>query len=385
MRQAVLAKLTLAVTASLWLAACGQAEQNQGGGYPTGPQSVGVVTLQPQTVPLMTSLPGRVTAYKVAEVRPQVGGILKQQLFTEGSMVTAGTPLYQIDPALLRAEVDAAQANVASAEASLQSQQARFQRFRNLLTERAVSQQEYDEAEASYLQAQAQVKQATAQLQKAQLNLAYTTISAPISGRIGRSMVTAGSLLQANQGQALTNIHQLDPIYVDIAQSSEQFMQLQQALKVGQLKLDEQQRVAVTVEVAGETLVGQLLFSEVSVSPDTSSLTLRAQFPNPEQLLLPGMFVSAELDQGVLQDILLAPQQGVSRDPRGRPQVMLVNANGRVEQRYIEVDGTYGAYWRVKSGLQVGDQLIVEGLQKIQPGAAVKADEVTLSHTTERN
>lgn len=379
MCQRPIAALSLALATTFWLAGCGQAEQTSDGMNVGGPQSVGVVTITPQSVPLSTELPGRVTAFKVAEVRPQVSGILLQQRFTEGSMVQQGQPLYQLDPALFEAELAAAQASLASAEALLHSSKARFQRSTGLLAEKAISQQDYDEAEANFLTAQANQKVAQAALQKAQLNLDYTRVEAPISGRVGRSSVTAGALVQAGQQQALTTIHQLDPIYVDIVQSSEEFMRLQQAVRDGRLQTDADQGAQVTIKLdaAGtQQLTGTLLFNEVTVDSDTSSMTLRAQFDNPEQWLLPGMFVRAELAAGELQQTLLAPQQGVTRDPRGRPTALVVNQQGQVEMRYLTLGGTYQANWIVLDGLATGDRVIVEGLQKVQPGATVTAEEV---------
>lgn len=379
MRQRPLAALSLALATTFWLAGCGQAEQTSDGMSAGGPQSVGVVTVTPQSVPLTTQLPGRVTAFKVAEVRPQVSGILREQRFVEGSMVTQGEPLYQLDPALFEAELAAAKASLASAEALLHSNQARFERSQGLLAEKAISQQDFDEAEANFLSAQANHKVAEAALQKAQLNLDYTRVAAPISGRVGRSSVTVGALVQAGQAQPLTTIHQLDPIYVDIVQSSEEFMRLQQAVRNGRLQTNGEQgeQVTISLDAAGEQqLTGTLLFNEVTVDSDTSSMTLRAQFDNADQWLLPGMYVRAELAVGELQQTLLAPQQGVTRDPRGRPTALVVNDQGKVEMRYLTLGGTYQANWIVLDGLVAGDQVIIEGLQKVQPGATVTAEEV---------
>ncbi|CAI8158660.1 efflux RND transporter periplasmic adaptor subunit [Pseudidiomarina mangrovi] len=379
MRQRPFAALSLAFATTFWLAACGQAEHTSDGMNTGAPQSVGVVTLTPQSVPVSTTLPGRVTAFKVAEVRPQVSGILRQQRFVEGSLVQQGEPLYQLDPALFEAELAAAQASLASAEAVLQANAARYERSKGLLEEKAISQQDYDEAEANFLSAQANQQVAQAALQKAQLNLDYSRVAAPISGRIGRSSVTVGALIQVGQAQALTSIHQLDPIYVDIVQSSDEFMRLQQAARSGRLSTDSEQgpRVTITLDSAGEQqLTGTLLFNEVTVDSDTSSITLRAQFDNADQWLLPGMYVRAELAAGELQQTLLVPQQGVTRDARGRPTAMVVNAQGEVEMRYLTLGNTYNANWIVLDGLSAGDQVIVEGLQKIQPGAKVTAEEV---------
>ncbi len=379
MRQRSIAVLSLAFATTFWLTACGQAEQTSDGMYAGGPQTVGVVTITPQSVPWSTSLPGRVTAFKVAEVRPQVSGILLEQRFIEGSFVKQGEPLYQLDPALFEAELATAEAALASAEALLQSSKARYQRSQELLTRQVISQQDFDEAEANFLTADANQKVATAALQKALLNLDYTRVKAPISGRVGRSSVTAGALLQAGQTQPLTSIHQLDPIYVDIVQSSQDFMQLQRAVRDGRLQTTADQGAQVTIQLDGsvnQQLSGTLLFNEVTVDTNTSAITLRAQFDNAEQWLLPGMYVRAELATGELQQTLLAPQQGVTRDPRGRPTALVVNANNEVELRYLRLAGTYHANWIVIDGLVAGDRVIVEGLQKIQPGVQVMVEEV---------
>ena len=381
MRQRNLSPIAAAVLASaLFISGCsdnneGAAQQQQA----QPQQTVGVVTLQPQDVAINVTLPGRATAYRSAEVRPQVSGILEQQLFTEGSEVKAGQSLYQIDAATYEADVSAAAAAVAQTQATLAASSARFERFQGLLEKKAVSQQEFDEAEAAYLQAKAALKVAEAELERAQLNLEYTKVKAPISGRIGRSLLTEGALVSVGQAQALTTIHQLDPIYVDIQQGSEAYLQLQQAIAAGRISMtaDNQPQVRLFANGSKEVLAeGKLLFNEVTVDPTTSSITLRAQFANPERRILPGMYVTAEVASGSLQGALLAPQTGVSRDPRGRAVAMVVNQDGKVEQRYLELDGTSGKSWIVRSGLEAGDQVIVEGLQKIQPGAPVQTEEV---------
>ncbi|RUO50760.1 efflux RND transporter periplasmic adaptor subunit [Pseudidiomarina aquimaris] len=381
MRQRNLSPIAAAVLASaLFISGCsdnneGAAQQQQA----QPQQTVGVVTLQPQDVAINVTLPGRATAYRSAEVRPQVSGILEQQLFTEGSEVKAGQSLYQIDAATYEADVSAAAAAVAQTQATLAASSARFERFQGLLEKKAVSQQEFDEAEAAYLQAKAALKVAEAELERAQLNLEYTKVKAPISGRIGRSLLTEGALVSVGQAQALTMIHQLDPIYVDIQQGSEAYLQLQQAIAAGRISMtaDNQPQVRLFANGSKEVLAeGKLLFNEVTVDPTTSSITLRAQFANPERRILPGMYVTAEVASGSLQGALLAPQTGVSRDPRGRAVAMVVNQEGKVEQRYLELDGTSGKSWIVRSGLEAGDQVIVEGLQKIQPGAPVQTEEV---------
>ena len=380
MRQRTLSPIAAAVfTGMLLLAGCSDQEQAQGQNQQQQQQTVGVVTLKPQNVDLNVTLPGRATAYRTAEVRPQVGGILQAQLFTEGSDVEQGQSLYQIDPANYEADVASAKASVAQAKATLSAANARFSRFEGLLAEKAVSQQEFDEAEASYLQAQAQLKVAEAELERAELNLGYTKVYAPISGRIGRSMLTEGALVSVGQAQALATIHQLDPIYVDVQQASEAYLQLQRAIANGQVTTDADNQPRVRLFANGSDQViaeGKLLFNEVTVDPSTSTITLRAQFDNPDRAILPGMYVTAEVDTGALQNALLAPQAGVTRDPRGRAVALVVNGEGEVEQRYLVVDGTSGDSWIVRDGLSEGDKVIVEGLQKVQPGAKVQTEEV---------
>ncbi|MGQ4275831.1 efflux RND transporter periplasmic adaptor subunit [Pseudidiomarina sp. E22-M8] len=379
MRQRTLSPLAIAVFSSAMLiAGCSDAEQSAPA-QAQQRQTVGVVTLATQPLELTTTLPGRATAYRSAEVRPQVSGILQQQLFVEGSEVEAGQSLYRIDPAIYQADLASAKAAVAQAKASLSAASARFNRFRDLLADKAVSQQEFDEAEAAYLQAQAQLKVAEAQQQRAALNLDYTAVKAPINGRIGRSVLTEGALVSVGQSQPLTTIHQLDPIYIDIQQSSEAYLQLQEAITAGRIRIDANRQASVKLFANGGAEViaeGKLLFNEVTVEPSTSSIALRAKFNNPERRILPGMFVTAEIATGTLTNALLAPQTGVSRDPRGRAVALVVNADGLVEQRYIEVSETSGSNWIVRSGLSAGDQIIVEGLQKVQPGATVKTEEV---------
>ncbi|MDN7128513.1 efflux RND transporter periplasmic adaptor subunit [Pseudidiomarina terrestris] len=379
MRQRTLSPLAIAIISSaMFIAGCSDAEQSAPQ-QAQQQQTVGVVTLASQSLELSTKLPGRATAYRSAEVRPQVSGILQEQLFTEGTDVEAGQSLYRIDPAIYKADLASAEAAVAQAEATLSAATARFNRFQDLLADKAISQQEFDEAEAAYLEAQAQLKVAEAQQQRAAVNLEYTAVKAPISGRIGRSVLTEGALVSVGQSLPLTTIHQLDPIYVDIQQSSEAYLQMQEAITAGRIRVDEnnQPRVKLYTNNSTEAIAeGQLLFNEVTVDPSTSSIALRAKFDNPQRRILPGMFVTAEIATGTLTNVLLAPQTGVSRDPRGRAVAMLVNAEGEVEQRYIEVRETSGSHWIVRSGLEAGDKIIVEGLQKVQPGATVQTEEV---------
>lgn len=367
------------IATSIFLASCSES----GPAAPAAGQeqlmTVGIVTIQPQNIDLTTTLPGRASAYRVAEVRPQVSGILEKRLFDEGAMVTAGEQLYQIDASMYEAELASAQAEIARAKAAVKATKSRFERSKGLLSDNAISQQDFDEAEASYLQAEAQLKVAQANLARAELNLEYTQVKAPISGRIGRSQLTEGALLSVGQAQPLTTITQLNPIYIDISQSSNDYLRLQQLMASGRIVTDADNRAQVTVrlgESEGYAATGELLFNEVTVDPLTSAITLRARFDNPDHVILPGMFVRAEVDTGNLQNAILAPQSGVTRDPRGRAMVFVVNGNNVIEQRFIEVDQTMGSNWVVTSGLQPGEKIVVEGLQKIQPGMTVKTEEV---------
>ena len=379
MQQRLRKPLFVSVLASaLMLAACGDAQQNADAGQQQQ-MTVGVVTIEPRSVDLTTTLPGRASAFRVAEVRPQVNGILQSRLFEEGSMVESGQQLYQINADLYEAEVASAKAEIARAQAAIKSSKSRFERSRNLLNDKAISQQDFDEAEAAYLQAEAQLKVAQANLTRAELNLDYTRVEAPIAGRIGRSQLTEGALLSVGQAQPLTTITQLDPIYVDIAQSTSEYLKLQAAIADGRIVTDSDNRAAVTVRVgeAGNySTTGELLFNEVTVDPQTSAITLRAKLANPKHAILPGMFVRAEIGTGSLKNAILAPQSGVSRDPRGRAIAMVVNQEGKVEQRYLTVESTIGSDWIVTDGLAAGDKVIVEGLQKIQPGMPVQTEEV---------
>lgn len=367
------------IATSIFLASCSES----GPAAPAAGQeqlmTVGIVTIQPQNVDLTTTLPGRASAYRVAEVRPQVSGILEKRLFDEGAMVTAGEQLYQIDASMYEAELASAQAEIARAKAAVKAAKSRFERSKGLLSDNAISQQDFDEAEASYLQAEAQLKVAQANLARAELNLEYTQVKAPISGRIGRSQLTEGALLSVGQAQPLTTITQLNPIYIDISQSSNDYLRLQQLMASGRIVTDADNRAQVTVrlgESEGYAATGELLFNEVTVDPLTSAITLRARLDNPDHVILPGMFVRAEVDTGNLQNAILAPQSGVTRDPRGRAMVFVVNGDNVIEQRFIEVDQTMGSNWVVTSGLQPGEKIVVEGLQKIQPGMTVKTEEV---------
>ncbi|HQR54485.1 MAG TPA: efflux RND transporter periplasmic adaptor subunit [Burkholderiaceae bacterium] len=364
--------------ATLLLAACGQAGPTEpgkkGGGAAPAPE-VNVVTVQPQQVVLTTELAGRTSAYQVAEVRPQVGGILKERLFREGSEVKAGQPLYRIEPSTFEAEVERVQAALVKAEANIATTKLRAERYAELVKINAVSQQAYDDAEVAHKQAVADVAAAKAALQSAKIALGFTTVTAPISGRIGRSSVTQGALVTANQASALATIQRLDPIYVDVTQSSAELLQLRRDLESGALKSAGPDQAGVKLLLEDGTPYarqGKLQFSEVSVDPASGSVTLRAIFPNPRQQLLPGMYVRAVLDAGVRDSALLVPQEAVTRDPKGSASAMIVAADGTVQPRMLKTERTVGRYWLVSEGLAAGDRVIVEGLQKVRPGAAVR-------------
>jgi len=337
---------------------------------------VSVVTLKLQRVMLTTELPGRTSAYLIAEVRPQVGGIIQKRLFTEGSDVKEGEVLYQIDPAVYQATYNSAKAALAKAEANLIPIRLKAGRYAELVKINAVSQQDYDDASAALKQADADVEAGKAAVETARINLAYTRVTAPISGRIGRSSVTNGALVTASQPAALATIQQLSPIYVDVTQSSAELLRLQQNLASGLLKSNSsaQARVRLLLEDGSPyPLPGTLKFSEVTVDQSTGSITLRAIFPNPKHTLLPGMFVRAILEEGVNEHAILVPQRGVTRNPAGNAMVMVVGNEEKVEPRVIKVVRTVGENWLVSEGLKAGDRVIVEGLQKARPGTPVKA------------
>lgn len=342
---------------------------------PSGPPEVGVVVIQPQRVTLTSELPGRTSAHLIAEVRPQVGGIIQKRLFTEGSDVRAGQVLYQIDPATYQAAFASARAAQARSEAALVPARLKEQRFRDLVKIKAVSQQDYDDANAALMQAEADLASSKAAVETARINLAYTRVTAPISGRIGRSAVTEGALVTASQTAALATIQQLSSMYVDVTQSSAEMLRLKQNLASGLLKNDMpgQARVRLLLEDGSSyPLPGILKFSEVTVDQSTGSITLRAVFANPKQALLPGMFVRAILEEGVNEQAILVPQRGVTRKPDGSAAVMVVNAQDKAEQRVIKVARTVSDYWLVSEGLKAGDRVILEGLQKAKPGTPVK-------------
>jgi len=354
------------------LSACGKPP---GGAPPAaGTPVLGVMTVRAQPVELHAELPGRTSPYQIADVRPQVNGIIKARNFREGSDVKAGQVLYQINPASYQAAYDSSVAALAKAEASVKTARLKASRYKELVAIKAVSQQDYDDAVASLGEAEADVGSARANVQTSRINLDYAKVDAPISGRIGKSSVTPGALVTASQTSALTTIQQLDPIYVDVTQSSTNWLNLKEALANGELqKSGNGAKVRLILE-NGRTYAqeGTLQFSDVTVNQDTGAITLRAVFPNPKTDLLPGMYVRAVLQEGVRQQGLLVPQQAVSRDGAGKPVAFVVNAEGVVEQRALVTDRAIGSQWLVSSGLKEGDQLVVDGQQRATAGAKVK-------------
>ncbi|MFY8328990.1 efflux RND transporter periplasmic adaptor subunit [Pseudoalteromonas sp. ZZD1] len=337
---------------------------------------VGVITLKSQPLTLTKELPGRVAASQVAEIRPQVSGIIQSRLFTQGAEVKKGQALYQIDASTFEAQVATSKAAITKAKASIANAKAKSERYDELLKIKAVSQQDFDEADASYKGAEADLLTAQAQLKTAKINLDYSKVKSPISGQIGKSNVTAGALVSANQTTALATVTQLDPIYVDLTQSSSELTRLKKAIASGELDKDMALHSKVELKMEdGSTYPhkGTLQFSEVTVDPSTGSVTLRAEFPNPEKLLLPGMYVRAVIVEGVKTNAILAPQRGISRNTKGEPTAMVVSKDNTVEPRVLKTDRTIGSNWLITDGLNDGDKLIVEGLQKIAPGAPVSA------------
>ena len=362
------------LTGILILGGCGQ--QTTTGQPPQGgPPEVAVVTIQPKRLVITTELSGRTSANLVAEVRPQVGGIIQKRLFEEGSDVKVGQVLLRIDAAPFQAALDNAKAALSRSEANLSAIRLRADRLRELLVDKAVSQQDFDDAAAALKQTEADIQYYKATVETARINLGYTSVTAPISGRIGRSNVTEGALVTALQPVALATIQQLDPMYVDVPQSTTERLRLRRRLEEGRLNHNGQIRNKVRLLLEDDTqypLEGALQFRDVTVDPTTGSVILRIVFPNPKGVLLPGMFVRTVVEEGVNQKALLIPQQAVSRNPKGNPVALIVDAEGKVQQRMLTLDRAIGDAWLVSSGLASGDRVIVEGMQKVKPGASVK-------------
>jgi membrane fusion protein (multidrug efflux system) len=367
--------VVLMLSGSLALTGCNDKEAQQGA--PHAPQ-VGVVTLKTEPLNVTTELPGRTAAFRIAEVRPQVGGIILKRNFVEGSEIKAGTSLYQIDPATYQAAYNSAKGDLVKAQANAQISRLTVTRYKPLLGTNYISKQDYDTAVATAAQADAAVVSAKAAVESARINLAYTKVTSPISGRIGISSVTEGALVSTGQTNALATVQQLDPIYVDVTQSSNDFLRLKQELADGSLKqVNGKAQVKLLLDNGKEySQAGTLEFSDVTVDETTGSITLRAIFPNPNDALLPGMFVRARLDEGVNDNALLVPQQGITRNPRGDATAMVIGADNKVELRTVTTTQAIGDKWVVTDGLKSGDKVIVTGLQKIKPGVQVTAQEV---------
>ncbi|MDO6387055.1 efflux RND transporter periplasmic adaptor subunit [Uliginosibacterium sp. 31-12] len=368
--------LPAALLAVLALSACNKGQPGaQGAGGQMPPAEVGVVTLAPASVALTTSLAGRTAPYAIAEIRPQVGGIIQQRMFAEGGDVKAGQTLYQIEPASFQNAFESAKAALARSEATLTSSRLKAERYKDLVGIKAVSQQDYDDADAALKQAEASVASDKAALDTARINLAYTRVSSPIPGRIGKSAVTQGALVTANQATALTTVQQLDPMYVDVSQSVAELAKLRRELASGALKSGAKQAV-VSLELEDGSiypLEGKLAFTDVTVDAGTGSVNLRAVFPNPKLELLPGMFVRARLQTGVREGSFLVPQQAVTRNTKGEAVVMVALEEGKFAPRVVKTTQAIGDKWLVTEGVKAGDQVIVEGLQRLRPGTVINA------------
>lgn len=366
---------SLAVLALAVLAITGCDDKKKTPGAPVGaPVEVTVIAVEPGRVALTTELPGRTTAFRVAEVRPQVNGIILKRMFQEGSEVKAGQQLYQIDPATYQAAVNSAQADLVKARASLKSVEAKAARYQDLVRINAVSRQDYDDAIASLDQAKAQIMVAEAALQTARINLGYTKVFAPISGRIGKSSVTEGALVTANQTASLATITQLDPIFVDVSQSSSELMRLRRTITPDGSAAAAAAPVTLTLDGTAQSydLPGRLEFSDVTVDQTTGAVQLRAVFPNPRHELYPGLFVRARVEQGVKDQAILIPQKALVRGADGKASAWVVGPDNKVSPRPLKVGQAVGDSWLVEEGLSPGEQVVTEGLQKIRPGAEVR-------------
>lgn len=354
------------------LSGCGRKDAN--GQFNMVPEVV-VTTLKTSAVPLMRELPGRVSARLVAEVRPQVGGIVKKVSFTEGAHVAAGQVLYELDDAPFRASLASAEASKLKAQATLEIARRAANRGDELVKNALISQQDHDALQATLHQAQADLAQAEAALQTARINLGYARITSPISGRIGKSAITQGALVVTNQDAALATVQQLDQVYVDVTQSSSEWLQLRNDLDFQQNGKGNRDVELILEDGTHYKQAGKLQFSDVTVDQGTGSFLLRILAPNPDGLLLPGMYVRAVVREGELKNGVLAPQQGIIRDPRGNAMAMVVTADNKVEQRKVSTLRTVGDQWLISEGLAAGDRVVVEGLQRIMPGATVKPQE----------
>ena len=369
----------LLLVLALMLTGC-KDEKKQAG--PPPKPAVDVVVLKSQPVPLTTELPGRTSPYRTAEIRPQVGGVILKRSFQEGDTVKAGQTLYQIDSAPYEAALASARAGLLKAQSTVRTAQSTYDRYKPLAAANAISRQDLDNAQGTLGQNQADVASAQAAIKTAQINLAYTKVTSPITGKTGRSAVTEGALVTANQTTTLVTVTQLDPIYVDVAQPSTTILRLKRELASGQIKNAGDNQITVSLMLEDGTRYdhdGTLQFSEVTVDQGTGAITLRAIFPNPAGLLLPGMFVQEELEEGIRQNGVLVPQQGITHDPKGDATALVVGADGKVEQRTVITDRAIGDAWLITKGLAADDRVIVKGVQQAKPGQQVTASEVKIA------
>ncbi|MBW8880395.1 MAG: efflux RND transporter periplasmic adaptor subunit [Asticcacaulis sp.] len=377
MLKAVSCLLTLLVLSAVCLTACAK-KDDAGMKGKGGPANVGFVVVTTRPLTLTQDLSGRTSAFLVSEVRPQVGGIVKAREFTEGAYVSAGQSLYQIDPATYQAAYSSAQANLQQAQASLGAAQTKWERAQQLITIKAISQQDYDDAQTAFKQAQASVALQNAAVEQARINLNYTKVASPISGRIGKSSVTPGALVTANQAEPLAVVQDMSKVYVDIVQSSGDVLKLKKALMSGQVGAVDHADVTLTLDDGSTyTQTGRLQFSDVSVNPSTGAVTLRALFDNPDGLLLPGMYVRARISTGRVDQAVLIPQGAVILDPKGGATVLVAGDDGKAHSRKIALGEMVGPDWQITSGLNAGDKVIVEGAMRLKPEGPIKAHPVT--------
>ncbi|TCV94428.1 efflux RND transporter periplasmic adaptor subunit [Biostraticola tofi] len=368
----------LMLSGSFVIAGCDNKQAGQTGAQQQAPE-VSVVTIKKESLNVTTDLPGRTAAFRIAEVRPQVSGIILKRNFVEGADVEAGSSLYQIDPATYKASYDSAKGDLAQAEANAGIARVTVDRYKKLISTNYVSKQDYDQAVATMRQNDAAVLAAKASVETARINLAYTRVQAPISGRIGKSAFTEGALVSNGQADAMATIQQLDPIYVDVTQSSNEFLRLKEELEKGTMKQKDGKATVRLLTEDGKEFqqTGTLEFSDVTVDETTGSITLRAIFPNPQHSLLPGMFVRARLEEGINDSAILVPQQGITRTPRGEATAMIVGQDNKVAVHILTAQQAIGDKWLVTAGLKEGDRVIVSGLQKVKPGVQVNAREMT--------
>jgi len=367
-------KPALLIGFTLLLAACGGAKDADapGRGGPKGPPTVGYVVIQQGSAPLQQELPGRIAAYQVSEVRPQVSGVIQRRMFREGSVVSQGQTLYQIDPSIYNAQAAQAQANLQAARAQAEAARTLASRYKPLVEQEAISKQDYTNAVAQARQADAAVAQNSAALRSAQINQRFTRVPAPISGRIGLSNVTEGALVTANQADSLTTITRLDPVYVDIQQSAADLLALRRALAQGGVVPTSAQVRLNLPDGSDYGFTGTVEFSQVLVDQNTGTVTLRARFPNPQAMLLPGMYVTAQFAQAIDTSAFLVPQPAITRDPQGNATLFVVGPGNRAVQRTVVADRTQGAYWVVTQGLAGGEKVITQGTANLRDGAQIK-------------